>query len=274
MNFLSSLIEQITNWFTSASTGTTMINTVLNVMKFSTEAPYITTFIKVTAPIGMVIMVVHFMLALFRDVSNEREPNMHILARAAIYLLVGDVLLSYTPEILGWLMGLSNTALDSMAQAVTDTPPITPPSDLKLGLLAALAIYFLMLIGKMVGTIGAIVVYIVCISAKIELILRFVYAPIGFASVAQGGNGGESIRYLKKLVASCFYCAAILVALFFATTISQTLITNGLAGAYNGSVLSMAMTYVMNCFYTLIAPLAAVGTVTTVKSIVNESFGA
>ena len=286
MGFVESILDIVKEWL-SPINYSTMFGTVVQVMSFRdgsdaaaegvallTDAEILERLIELTGPIAMVMMVLYFLINLFSNAMQEREPDMNIFVRTGIYLIIGDLLLINTPEILSAFMGLSNGMLNQMNEAMGTIAGDVMAFDMVEGLtsfLAAIALFIVSFIGKLLSIIGSVIVFVVCVSAKIELMLRLAYAPIGFASMA-GEDRHGSMRYLKKLFASAFYCGAIVVAMFIACTISTGMLVT-LPDADKTNILSVAMRYVMASLYTMAMPLAAAGVINTAKSTINEAFG-
>lgn len=278
---MTGLVETIKGllkaWFAEPTNYGTMFDTVVNVMKFTdsgtssiNDASILTALINVTAPIAMVLMVIYFLISLFSGISNEKEPDLHVFVKAGIVLLIADLCLTHSPELLGNLMGLSNTFLMQMRDTVGELSSQTFELDANWSLIGLIIMLLFSAFGKIISIIASAIIFIVCASAKIELIVRLAFAPIGFATIAGEGRPGDSLRFLKKLFASCFYCGAIVVAMYISCALTTTMI-NPISESSN--YLAMAIGYIVNSVYTFAMPLAAAGAISTAKSIINESFG-
>ena len=286
MGLIETLWDIIKSWIEPMNYET-MFNTVVQVMSFQdssssigggteatvlSDATILEALINITGPLAMVMMVLYFLVSLFTNATQEREPDMQIFVRTGIFLIVADVLLMNSPQIIGTFMGMSNALLNQMNHAMGALgEQITfPVIDGLPSFIAVLVLFVVSLIGKLVSLVGSLIVFVVCVSAKIELMLRLAYVPIGFASVAGQSRDG-SLRYLKKLFASMFYCGSIVVAMFIACSISTSLLTT--VPPADSNIFSIAIRYVMASFYTMVMPLAAAGVVSTAKAVINEAFG-
>lgn len=280
MGIVETIKNTVVGWIANPTNYNTMFHTVKQVMTFSdtpqggvpiTDASIIQALINITAPIAMIIMVLYFLITLFVSVSNEREPDIHIFWKAGILLILADITLTHTPEIIGNVMGLSNAVLNQMSDTIDTLSNTSVTPEANVSLIALVVLLFVTMIGKLVSIVGTVIVFIVCVSAKIELLVRFAFAPIGFATIAGEHRPGESLRFLKKLFASCFYCGAIVVAMYIACAQTTTFTTS--IDLTDSNILTIAITYVTNCFYSMAMPLAAAGSISTAKSIINEAFG-
>ena len=95
--------------------------------------------------------------------------------------------------------------------------------------------------------------------------------PFGIASLANAEQSHEGMRYIKKLLASAFYCAGIVIAMYIANTASlgsAFALTEGDQGGVFGYVFSLLL-----IFARAVAPLASIGVVSIAKSMINEAFG-
>lgn len=278
MGFLETMKETVIGWIANTTDYSAMFDMVKQVMTFTdtsasgvTDVSILNALINITGPIAMIIMVLYFLITLFVSVSNEREPDVHIFWKAGILLIIADLTLTHSPEIIGYLMSMSNSLLNDMSATVTNLAETPAQADFDVSFLALIVLVFVSLIGKLVSIVGSIIVFIVCVSAKIELLVRLAFAPIGFATIAGEHRPGESLRYLKKLFASCFYCGAIVVAMYIACAQATTLMRPIDVSLNN--VLSIVIMYITNCFYGMAMPLAAAGAISTAKTIINEAFG-
>lgn len=248
-----------------------------------TEDVVLTKILEVTCPIGFILMAMYFMIGLLKDGTNEKDTDIHMLIRNGIMLIVSDLLLINAPKIIGTLMSLSNSFMETMRKTteaaglemadlmVNGTAEMTATLN-DLSWIALIVLFIVSLISYVMGLFGAAITFVVCASAKIELMIRFSYAPIGLASVAEGGpHAHEAIRYLKKLFASGFQFGAIILALFLANIFGKGFLTHPTVA--NRDYLSFAIAYFTNAIYSMVLPLAAVGSISAAKQLINEAFG-
>lgn len=258
-------------------TGGLQQDTAMQVLTFSQDdAMIVSSIFSITAPIGFILMALWFMTGLLQDATHERDSDINMLVKNGIFLIVADLLLVNAPTIIGKLMSLSNSFMEDMITATQlaniDLSNTHVFNDDGLSLIALIVILVVGILGKLFGVIGAIITVIVCAASKIELMIRFAYAPIGMSSIADGGpRAHEAIRYLKKLFASAFQFGAIVLALYIANGITKTIITT--PTVVNGNYLAFALSYLTNMLYSIVGPLAAVGAISTAKQLINEAFG-
>lgn len=243
-----------------------------------TEDVVLSKILEVTCPIGFILMAMYFMVGLLKDGSNEKDTDIHMLVRNGITLIVADLLLINASKIVGTLMSLSNSFMDTMRVATEaanldlTTEAITNLTDLgTLSWIALIVLFLVSLLSYGVGIVGSMITFVMCASAKIELMIRFSYAPIGLASIAEGGpHAHEAIRYLKKLFASGFQFGAIILAIFLANVFGKNVLT---LSTTPDNYMLFAIAYFTNAIYTMVLPLAAIGAISTAKQMINEAFG-
>lgn len=273
-----SLKDSLISFVTFCWSNSTGRHTAESALKFdvASDPKILTSILKITGPIGLTLMAVYFMIGLFRDMSNEKDTDVHIFVRNGITMLVADIALMKSPEIVGHLMSLSNSFMNQMNTAVVEAGEnVSNVMSMSFDGLSIVALVFLAILSffaYIVGLVGAAIVFIVCASAKIELMIRFSYAPIGLATIAEGGpRMHEAFRYLKKLLASSFYFGAIILALYLANSFGKGLFIS--PTIEDGNYMAAFIACFVNALYTVVLPLAAVGSIGVAKQIINEAFG-
>lgn len=276
-----SLHDGLVKFITLCWTSSVGVSTAQKALEFSPDdAEIVNAFLNVIAPIGITLIAVFFMIGLFRDMSNERDTDIHVLVRAGLFLIVADLVIMYSPVIIGSLMSLANsfmkeidTLIGGFGSDAATNPNTSITQELsQSGIVTLIFMAITSAIGWLLGIIGGAIIFIVCVSAKIELMLRFIFAPIGISAIAEGGHGmNEGFRYLKKLFASALSFGAVIIVIF---------ITNRMGSSYFlkadfewNDWAGFIVSYITNAIYTCALPLAAAGTISIVKQIINEAFG-
>lgn len=263
-----------------------MLTTAIGVMKFGEADANAVSLImsNISCPLGFVLMVVYAVAGILRKVNSGREVGFEDIVAPCLFILIADIALTNSGKIIGAFMGISNGAADALsnnilnqmdvqlAQSVSlDKTSMKESSVVELVVLT-MCTYF----GWLVAVIARLVLFVVCMTAKIELLVRFAFAPIGIASVADEGSRGEAVRFLKKLLASALVCAAVVGAVYMACTVGNNIYTANTMTQANGnaaSTLNTALIKAEAMFMTVLVPFVAIGSVSVAKAAINEMVG-
>ncbi len=283
------------------------------VMKFGDSDALIATQMirNITGPAGFMLMIFSFMGSFINKWKNGNEPSVDDFARPGFFLIVGDIALTRIGDIIGLLMGWSNSlgtrfndyaqlfqkaeaaqltaqanlpyqALDDAAAAAGEHGAVAGAfaqfgadyvkTLVQKSSIVGLTFTFLMtFIGFLLTLVAAAFLFVVLLSAKVEIMLRFIFAPIGIASMADETKRDDSFRYLKKMLASAFYLAGIQMALHYTMYFGIDNINPiGNLGEADGFV-SILFTLEAAIFRAAL-PFSAVGVVSIAKNVVNEAF--
>ncbi len=235
----------------------------------------------ITGPVGFVMMAIYFLTAFLEQYKNGHEPTLEDFARPAFFLVVADLILSNIGTVVGALMSLSNLGADTLSAHVFEIfflsggfdPSYTIPEmgAAQTNLIALLPSLLINVISLFLSIIASAILYVILLTSKMELVLRFAFSPIGLSAFADETKKAEAFRYLKKLIASAFYLLAIIAVLYYTQMLGTSLLSQSAGEGSN---------FLINTFVGLEAtvfqialPFAGLGMVSMAKNIVNESFG-
>jgi hypothetical protein len=260
------------------------ITIAFSVLNFSSgDAGIISSIYLFICPLAFILMAIHFITGMARDASSGREITTDSMIKAAIWLIISDLLLSNIGTIMSSALGLSNwfgTQIHNMivspdaatAAAAAKNITTTKESLEAVSTFELIPAAFSSVIAAILSIIATAIILIVVYTAKIELMIRFCFAPVGFSGFADSENRNESMRYLKKLCASIVYCGAILLVLWIASTGSNSIMSSIQSEASTNMFLQLLQNIEVNIFM-MVIPIAAVGSISAAKSAVNEAFG-
>lgn len=283
MGLVKSFQEFILRLFSGTEAGNNLASTAQKVLEFtSTDGDMVEGVVTyITGPVGFVIMAIAFLTTFINNYKNGKEPSIDDFARPAFFLIIADVVLTNIGPIITTLMSLSNTggayAVTKIAETIDDAGASIDGFNLDgLSIIAMIVMIVPAILSYLLSIIASAMLIVVLVSAKVELLLRFAFSPIGLAFIADESRKDDTFRYFKKLVASAFYLIGIVAALYYASKIMPSIVTNLKVTTEGGSdtnMLTLALTKLEAALMQTIMPFAAIGMVSTAKNIVNESFG-
>ena len=143
----------------------------------------------------------------------------------------------------------------------------------KMSLIQAVMYMLMTFIGFLLGQLAKVSLLTVCYVAKAEFLIRIAFSPIAFAGFADAEQRDPSLRYLRKLIASAFYCLSISLTIYAVTALQVPGVwrTTTINPENNSSAGFMAAA--MYGLQLVVVPFAAVGAVATAKQIISEAFG-
>lgn len=290
------LIETIQ--YNQQSYANTFINLVQNGLLFGgADASILNGVYDLVVPTAMIATVAYWLEGYVELTADGREVSKDKIIQSFIWLLVGWTFMVCVRFIASTALGGSNVLCETFADMIKNIPKKEAADAAQtaadaaqnavntngaantaletmniLGLVGCLAVSFL---SWFVTQLAKIVMYISVIGVRIEILLRVALLPIGLCSMSSPTYKNDAIRYFKKTLASFFYGAVIMLAVYIAMTAQSSIMKdasdtvnatgqNGLIAA--GAGLSNALTQ-------LVAPFAAIGAVSSAKSIANEAFG-
>lgn len=182
--------------------------------------------LKVT---GLTLMLLYFFLSIMDKVTSE-QLSVEIFIRKLILLAVGIITILYGYEIFSAIIDYSNFLIQDTAVFMDDMRAGTSLELLKkvkevlecgnsslvqalcaIGVILQYIIYF---IAQLAMTV---VVFVVGVSRLIEIIIRFIFAPIGLAPIVHDGMRSSGFRYIKKFAACCINGAVIVCIAYLAS---------------------------------------------------------
>ena len=279
-SYLKEAVEDLQNVSSSLIT-----SAASSVMTFtSTDATMVSGVMKyLTAPVGFVLMVMYFMVAFLNQYKEGHDWTIDDIARPVFFLVVADLALSNIGPIIGALMSISNMGGSYFIENLADIIPDYTSEDGSfasaevstsgLSIIALVMEWVASLFGSVVSVVASLIVFIVLYTAKMELLLRFSFSPIGLSTLADETQKQEAFRYTKKLVASAFYFLGIVVILYYSThAISGELMGIIEENTSDNPFIAVFLS-LESIIFTAGVPFAAIGMVSVAKNVVNESFG-
>ena len=306
MSMLESLISYITSTITnffkdpstiigaaavpSAAASNTTVGALCATLRFAngatstgnTELQLCQNIIEVINPWAMAIIIVYFTMSFIETYMNNRgEMPSGVLAKNCVGLVLADILISNDIYIVNFILSLFNYALDTIQDAVDITSSLQgveiPELKITTVLLSAFILFFIAGIAQLITKITGVIVMIVALATKIEFMLRLSFLPIALTGFASGEHQQQASRYLRKTVASAFYCFLMVGAVAFGNMAASSQVMNIVQDAASEmsslSGLEVATKYLDCVLYSLLGPFAGIGAFAAAKAIVNEAFG-
>lgn len=231
----------------------------------------------ITGPVGFVMMVIAFLVGFINQYKAGKELTIDEVARPMFFLVLADLILTNIGPIISTMMGISNLGAQTLVSlwpqlALNAVFEEAQQDSLgNISLFGLLPLIFSNFIGMIFSIISSAILFVVLLTAKMEVLLRFSFAPIGLASIADESRKDEVFRYFKKLLASAFYLIAIIVALEYSASFATMLNMDILNSDTN--VFTKAFASLETDIFAMALPFSAIGMVSVAKNIVNESFG-
>ena len=192
--------------------------------------------------IGIALIFLFFLIDLLDEVQADSFTIEHLIKKL-ITLTVAIVVLNMGGTIFDYICQFSDALLDDVATAtsggngghntIAETIMKSGGDGIFSSLLLVLGAIGIMLkniVGYLLFLVAFIIAYLISFSRFIELLVRFVFAPIGMAQLVSGGAKGPGMRYIKKF-ASCALQGAVCVAAFGAADIVKNQ-ASGLNGIF------------------------------------------
>ncbi|MCD8082181.1 MAG: hypothetical protein LUE86_01315, partial [Clostridiales bacterium] len=183
-----SLKKMLVNALTSLLGGSSQLSaniamqTALNIMTFQqTDADIVSQALSVTAPIGFLLMVANFLAGCGKSSMRDHEDGLQAFVRAGIWLLIADFMLIHLADIAGIILGLSGSYGKIMKDKLTmnSSDFSNALSDANNFSILALVIALVMSVfGWGAQIIASLITTVICLSAKIEIMLRLSFCPI------------------------------------------------------------------------------------------------
>lgn len=257
-----------------ASTSNGLADIVTNYMSLSAmDASILNAILSFIGPIAFILMIIYFLMGFISEYSSGKEPPINVFVRCAIFLIIADLALSHSDMIISWIGDMSTYMMEHINEALNtlvksdggDSISTDALNDYSVVLLAC--VWFGSLFGWLVSQIAKVAIGITALSIKVELMLRLAFAPIGLAGLANEEFKGQSISYLKKLIASAFYAMAMVCVIWIACGATSGVMldtgTEDIVSKIIGSALSST-----------IVPFSCIGALAAAKTYINEAFQA
>lgn len=241
------------------------------------EGGAMSTAYDVMLPIGMALLVLYFLIEILSDTTMDNFNTEHFVKKLLV-LAVCAIVIIEGPNILAGLSGFGDAMLEDTSAAISealgdgnytkswaiydrafsDDDGIFSTISLALYaigvILDNLVFYLLMLVVIMV-------IYFTALGRALELVIRFLFAPLGIAPLVCGNSPARSagIRYIKQFASLCLQGAVLVGAVGGAIIIKESL-----AGAdgFGG-----------NPLIDILLPLTLLGLVSRTRHISDDIIG-
>lgn len=278
--------ERIRNYVIEQSNGANnpLLKAVIDNLDFAnegTKATYESVLNTFLAPGGLLLTIAYSLIAVYlisgiidNCLMLGRDIDMHVMIKMLVSLIVADVIIEATPTIINCLLGGSSNLLQEFVKLIEEAEQEKANNDITLPNMGFIQLIFVgiwitaMQIVSWIPTVG---IKIMLFSTQLEIILRCIFAPIGLAGFANESHRHEAMRYLRKLIASGFYAAAIYVTIYVTLQLTQAKTTST---ADLSNIFTWLANNAGNIGLQIIGPFAAIGAIGTVKGLINEALGA
>lgn len=248
--------------------------------------------------IGMGLSVAYFLLEINRKMMFERDDfTLKSITAPFIKFVLAFLVLKNGWDIVQALVNAHNDIIvasaewgkDGAGQAlgeITDLGGAHPFSSL--GLVAKCIACLPMIIAWLVSCVCTFVYWYKSIGYKIEFLYRIGLTPVAFADV-YSGNNSNMYRWFKGFFAFALYGAAFIVipkityrlvldtySVFWTGAGEKALSEDALKNPVGMVTLiagSGIWTFIKFVFLQLLAPIAAIGTISSVRQLTKEAFG-
>lgn len=224
-------------------------------------------------PLAMALALGYTILEIIESMTRNggKDATAEMIVFPLIKFAAVILLLRYGTNIVSAVMGGSNALLDQFAAIPQGMNIIDQNRTLEENFVGVLY----QLITSVVPALICFLIQIVCgiiigcqvITIKIEILLQFGIMPLAISNILQGGIHSAGLRYVKHFIANLFIMMAILMSIRITGLVANTFWTS--AEGFGETVLTSLGAY----FYSnLLAPVACVGVINTVKSTLREAF--
>lgn len=193
----------------------------------------ITGVYNVMAPLGYLLVILYLVLDII-DHTTRENLNMEFLIKITIKLFLGILIISNGMTLIETALNFSNSLINMISGgtggggADTAIKKALYDSIKKANMFSALSMILSFLIPYLLSSVSLVVIFFMVYSRYIEIAARAVFAPIGMASIYDGGVSGmnsSGIKYFKKFVACLLQGATMVGILVIGDTISAMAIT-------------------------------------------------
>ena len=238
----------------------------------------VTSLFDLIVPIAFMGLVAYWLEGYLEMTIGGREVSRDQLAQSLIWLSIGFVAMQNVYYITSLFAGVFNKVMTSFYDVINaEEIDFTPNSlDLKdFNVIVLIIALTIAIITWAVNLISQAVLAVTCLSTKIEIIMRFCLIPIGITPLSNANYKGDAIRFLKKTLASAFYGGMILVIIYIADTsmsnVEAAMVNGNGFGEQGGLVAVLQAIY--PALTNVVSPFAAIGAISTAKTLTNEAFG-
>ncbi len=233
---LQSLCQNLVKYIMNGSIHN-MAGMVNQILRFNEGDANIVTFcLNYLSPFAFALISVYFLIGLLENYSQVgREVTMDGIIKALAGVVIADVLVNSSYRIVEIFMNLTNKiGPDMMESYYASSYSMLAQGDnekIDVNLLSLIIIAFALIGAYIVSTVASLIIACLCMSTKVEFMVRLCFVQIGLANMANSNDKTSSIRYLRKLMASSFYGAALCVVILASSHIGVSSSTLGIDGS-------------------------------------------
>lgn len=127
---------------------------------------------------------------------------------------------------------------------------------------------------NLIAIVARIAGYFICASNAVMIIARISFSPIAVVQLFEDGTKSSGMRYLKGLVADCITMAVIIIILYAATAITNSIVVD-YSGFTEVTVENLRSVFTFrNTAVMLVPQLVAVGAMATGSKVAHDIMGA
>lgn len=241
----------------------------------------------VLLPVASVLICIYLIVELMEKVTNDNF-NTDQFIKLLIKLVFSIAVVNNASAIADTIATFGSTMTSAVAEVLlsTDSPmgTLSVTSDLGFinGIIAFVILIIPWLISRLIFLIGCFMAF----SYILEVNVRSLLAPIGFADLITGGSNSNGFRYLRRLIALGLQGAIMIIILAAGSSLISNVINLSMfadaAGeaATGGTTVELTIDYLTssliengNIFKVLGVQIATVGLLGSAKTIANEVIG-
>lgn len=230
----------------------------------------------VVKPVGMALLLLFFLIEVLSDSTSDNFNTEHLMKKL-ISLAICAIVIIEGPNILGVLVQFGDQMLEVAEDAIAAASASGGLAkevwiDLVMEDDGGLFSFFFVL-GRAIGSIFGNLIYwiltmaaivVICFTAfgrVLELSVRYIFAPLGLASIISGNAPARSagMRYLKQFASLCLQGAVIVAAV-------------GAAGIIKASI-DADESFIMGTFAFILIPLTLIGFITRSGRVTDDIIG-
>lgn len=250
-------------------------------LKFDTGASgtingtVLTTLFEICASVAMSLTLIYFLIEMNRRfVFEASDTTLKTVFVPFLKLLAALGLISYAKDIAVEAMNIFNSMVDKVSQDVYEDIDAVTLSGL--GLIASAFIFLPLLLVWLVSLVVEIAYWYKAIGFKLEFFFRAAVTPIAMADIYNDFSSG-SVRWIKGLFAFGLYGLAfmILPALCndLVAEIAGVQSVADAAADLESDTIGNMWNFIKALIGGLLAPIAALGTLSAVKQLTKEAVG-
>jgi len=149
-------------------------------------------------PVASVLVCIYFVIELMDKLTHENFSTDQFIV-LMIKLVFSILIVENAAEIASYIMSFGEVFTSGIA--TSSAADIQASTVEKFGFFEAIVAFVLMIIPFLFSLIIQLIMYFFVFGYALEVNVRSIMAPIGFADLISGGSNSNGMRYLKKLLA-------------------------------------------------------------------------